>query len=102
MGISAEVNRKAVLGKQGSDVAQAVADGRAELGITFISEMRPNKGVTIAGPFPGALQSPTVYVAAIPVAAQNLKEARAFFAAMTNAEGAKAIRDSGLEPLSGR
>src|SRR3954470_16454059 len=35
MGIAAEVNARAVLGKRGYEVAQAVADGRADIGTTF-------------------------------------------------------------------
>ena len=37
LGIAEEVNKKAVLGKRGYEVAYAVADGRAEIGTTFIS-----------------------------------------------------------------
>ena len=59
MGIADEVKKKAVFGFQGSQVASAVADGKAELGLTFISEMLPNKGVKIAGPLPDAIQSVT-------------------------------------------
>src|SRR5262249_31554433 len=59
MGIAEEVKKKAVYGMQGSQVAAAVADGRAEIGMTFISEMQPNKGVRIAGPLPDAVQNAT-------------------------------------------
>ena len=41
LGIADEVNKKAVLGKGGHDVAVLVAEGRAELGTTFISEVLP-------------------------------------------------------------
>ena len=66
LGIAEEVNRKAVLGKRGYEVAQAVADGRAEIGTTFISEILTVQGVTVVGPLPGALHNANTYTAAIP------------------------------------
>jgi hypothetical protein len=57
IGIGEEVKKKTVVGMQGSQVAAALADDRAEIGQTFISEMLPNKGVKIAGPLPAAVQN---------------------------------------------
>jgi molybdate transport system substrate-binding protein len=100
MGIAEEVKKKAVYGMQGSQIAAAVAEGRAELGMTFISEMLPNKGVKIAGPLPAAVQSATNYTVAIPVNAPNPDAARAFIAAMRTSEARAAIAKAGLEPLT--
>ena len=61
MGIGDSMHAKVVWGYQGSQVAQAVADGKAEIGITFISEMAPNKGVKIAGPLPASIQNATAW-----------------------------------------
>jgi molybdate transport system substrate-binding protein len=100
MGIAEEVKKKAVYGMQGSQVASAVADGRAEIGMTFISEMMPNKGVKIAGMLPPAVQNATNYTVAIPVGAPNPDAARAFIQAMRTPEARAAIAHAGLEPLS--
>jgi molybdate transport system substrate-binding protein len=100
MGISDQVRAKVVWGYQGSQVAAAVAKGDADIGITFISEMAPNKGVKIAGPLPDSIQNATVYAAAIPVGAKNVAEARAFLAMMTSPEGTGAIAHSNLEPVA--
>ena len=99
MGIADEIKKKAVYGMQGSQIATAVAEGRAELGMTFISEMLPNKGVRIAGPLPAAVQSATNYTVAIPANAPNPDAARAFIAAMRTPEARVAITHAGLEPL---
>lgn len=99
MGIADEVKKKAVYGMQGSQIATAVAEGRAELGMTFISEMLPNKGVRIAGPLPAAVQSATNYTVAIPANAPNPDAARAFISAMRTPEARAAIAHAGLEPL---
>jgi molybdate transport system substrate-binding protein len=99
MGISEQVRAKVVWGYQGSQVAEAVAKGQADIGITFISEMAPNKGVKIVGPLPEAIQSATNYAAAIPVGAANADAARAYLQMMTAPEGRAAIQTAHLEPL---
>ena len=67
LGIADQVNRNVFLGKRGYEVAQAVADGRVEIGTTFISEMLTVKGVTVVGPLPGYMANTNTYTAAIPV-----------------------------------
>jgi molybdate transport system substrate-binding protein len=99
MGIADEVKKKTVYGMQGSQVAAAVAEGKAELGLTFISEMLPNKGVKLAGPLPAGVQNATNYAVAIPMGSPNPDAARAFIQAMRTGEARKAIAKAGLEPL---
>jgi molybdate transport system substrate-binding protein len=100
LGIADEVNKKVVYGYQGSQVADAVAKGEAEIGITFTSEMMPNKGVQIAGLLPEEVQSATVYAAAIPVGAENAEAARAFIAEFKTPSAQAAIKKAGLEALA--
>jgi molybdate transport system substrate-binding protein len=66
------------LSQSGSEVADAVAKGDAELGISFIAELAPNKGLRVAGPLPQEIQSPTDYVAAVTTVSANPDAARAF------------------------
>src|SRR4029077_17427799 len=61
MGIADAMKSKVVYRTQGSEVADAVAKGEAELGITFTSEMVPNKGVKLGGLLPDSIQLPTKY-----------------------------------------
>jgi molybdate transport system substrate-binding protein len=91
---------KIVYRTQGAGVADAVAKGEAELGITFIAELSPNKGVKIAGPLPNEIQLPTNYVAAIPAVSANQDAARAFIQAMTAPGGQAVFRGAGLQPLT--
>jgi len=98
LGIAAAVNAKAKLGRNGHHVAELVADGSAELGISFLSELVAIKGVTIAGPLPAALQNYTVYAAAIPAASKVHDQAQALIAAITRADADAAWRAAGLEP----
>jgi molybdate transport system substrate-binding protein len=99
MGITDQMKPKIVYRTQGAGVADAVATGAAELGITFIAELSPNKGVKIAGPLPNDIQLPTNYVAAIPNVSANQDAARAFIQAMTAPGGQAVFRGAGLQPL---
>jgi molybdate transport system substrate-binding protein len=99
MGIYEAMKPKVVYRNQGSEVADAVAKGDAEIGISFIAELAPNKGVKIAGPLPDAIQSPTDYVAAVTSVSANPEAARGFIKAMTSPSGAEVFKTAGLSVL---
>ncbi|MGA7099334.1 MAG: substrate-binding domain-containing protein [Pseudolabrys sp.] len=61
LGIAEAINKKAVLGKSGHDVTTSIAEGRAEIGTTFISEVLPVKGARVVGPLPGELHIANTY-----------------------------------------
>jgi ABC-type molybdate transport system substrate-binding protein len=92
------VNRKAVLGNRGADVARAVADGKAELGTTFISEMLPFKELQVFGPLPGDLANTNTYTAGIPVKAERPDVARSLLEALTGPATRAKWSAAGLEP----
>ena len=97
LGIAGAVNAKARLGRNGHHVAELVADGTAELGISFLSELVAIKGVTIAGPLPGELQNYTVYAAAVTAASAAPAEARALIAWITRRDAEPAWHAAGLD-----
>ena len=99
MGIYDSMKPKVVYRNQGSEVADAVAKGDAEIGISFIAELAPNKGVKIAGPLPEAIQSPTDYVAAVTSVSANPDAARGFIRAMTSPSGSAVFKAAGLTVL---
>lgn len=98
LGIADEIGRKTVLGKRGHEVAQLVADGRAELGTTFISEILTVPGAQIAGPLPGDLHNANTYTAAIPVRAAEPEGARRLIATFTDPASRARWTKAGLEP----
>ena len=100
MGIADQMKSKIVYRNQGSEVADAVAKGEAEVGITFTSELAPNKGVKVAGTLPAAIQMPTIYAAAIVAGGSNEAAARVLLRSLAGAEGRAAIKKAGLEPLT--
>jgi molybdate transport system substrate-binding protein len=99
MGIADAMKPKIVYRNQGSEVADAVAKGDAELGVSFIAELAPNKGVKVAGALPDAIQLPTNYAAAIPTVSANQSAARGFIQAMTSPQGTAVFKAAGLEAL---
>ena len=96
--LTAAVMAKAVLEKGGKESAVAVADGRAEMAVTFISEIVAVKGAKLAAPLPAALQDYTVYAAAIPASSTEPGIAKAFIATLTSPAMAKRWTDAGFEP----
>jgi molybdate transport system substrate-binding protein len=100
MGIADAMKPKIVYRTQGSEVAEAVASGNAELGISFTSELQPNKGVKVAGTLPAAIQLPTIYVAAIAARSGHPDVARGFLRVLAGAEGRAALTRAGLEPVA--
>jgi len=98
LGLAAEVNAKAVLGKGGFDVSQIVADGRAEIGTTFISEALPVKGLTVVGPLPGDLHNTNTYTTAVHTRAANPAGAAAFLRALIAPATRARWTAAGLEP----
>lgn len=98
MGIAEEVNARAVLGKRGYEVALAVADGRAEIGTTFISEMLTVPGLQVVGPLPGELANRGTYTAGIPSRAASPELGAAFLKALTDPATRPRWQGAGLEP----
>jgi molybdate transport system substrate-binding protein len=82
MGIAEEIRAKALPQKSGAAVAECVARGEAEIGMTFISEMLPVKGIRVVGPLPAPLGNATAYAAAVMMGCKEVAAARAFIAAL--------------------
>ena len=99
LGVGQEVRAKAVLKPNGKAVATAVANGEAQYGVTLISEMLPNPGVTV-WPLPDELQMTTIYTAAIASNAENAMDAGAMLADLRGEKGRKANIKAGLKPVS--
>jgi molybdate transport system substrate-binding protein len=98
LGIGSEVRAKAVLKPNGTGVAEAVANGQAQYGVTLISEMLPNKGVTV-WPLPNDLQMTTIYAAALATNAENAMDARTLLNDLRGPKGRDASLKAGLKPV---
>jgi molybdate transport system substrate-binding protein len=98
LGIADEINRKAVLGKRGHEVAVSVAEGKAEIGTTFISEVLPVKGAKVVGPLPGELHNANTYTAAVHASATSREGALALLRKLTDPATRSRWMAAGLEP----
>jgi len=75
----------------------AASTGAGALGITQVTEILPNTGVTYAGPLPDAFQMKTVYSAGLSVRAAEQKLAGDFLGRYTGASARSLLRDAGYE-----
>jgi len=98
LGIADAINKKAVLGKSGHDVTTSIAEGRAEIGTTFISEVLPVKGARVVGPLPGDLHIANTYTAAIHPQAAARPAAEALLRKLTDPATRPRWIAAGLEP----
>jgi molybdate transport system substrate-binding protein len=96
LGLTEEVKKKALMQGGGSAVANAVATGAAEIGITFGSELLPNKGVKVVGPIPQSIGLVVTYVAAVAKDSTQADAARALITYMTRPGAHDHFKEAGL------
>jgi molybdate transport system substrate-binding protein len=94
LGIADEIKPKTVHGRG----AEMVAEGKAELGITQISEILPVAGAEVAGPLPRDVQQVTAFPAAVSTTAKAPDAARALLNYLATPEAAAVMKSKGLEP----
>jgi len=77
LGVTSEVNAKAVKQTSPAGVPGAVAKGDAEIGV-FLTNVLAAPGVELAGNFPGDLQQDLVFAAAVSAGTKEAAAAKAF------------------------
>ncbi len=77
-----------------------VGEGKAEIGLTQISEILPVAGAELAGPLPQEVQQYTIFPAAIGVGAAQADAARALLKFLVSPDTAKVLKAKGLEPAA--
>lgn len=104
LGLTETIAPKAIVigpGKSGTVVvAEAVADGRAEIGIQQIAEILHVGGVVVAGPLPDDVQKITAFAAAITANARHPDQARQFVELATSGLAAPIVTANGMEAPS--
>ena len=88
---------KLILGP-GSDVAEAVARGEAELGVTLISEILPVTGVALGGELPSNIMPPTVIHAFLVSGAKDPETAKVFLDFLRSPDARRIIEAKGMKP----
>jgi molybdate transport system substrate-binding protein len=101
LGITELVKAKTRPQQGGADhVAQAVADGEAELGFAVISNILPVRGAEVLGPFPPELQNYVVYTVGVGASAKEPEAAKALINFLRTESAASVLKARGMEPVA--
>jgi molybdate transport system substrate-binding protein len=97
LGIATEMTSKAQLCINGDEVVDRVANGEAELGSTFISEIITRPGMKVVGAYPSAIGHGTSYAVGLASGGGNREVARAFIALLTDPAQKDFLASRGFE-----
>lgn len=96
LGIADAIKDKVKQPSSGTQIAEMLARGEADLGFQQVSELVHAKGIDYLGPLPAEIQNVTVYAAALSPSAPEA--AQALVAFITAPAAAPSITKIGLEP----
>jgi len=96
LGLNDAMRGRVLVFPGGGAAVGAVAEGRAALAISQISEIIAVLGVALVGPLPDSAQLVTPYLGAIATRAADAEGARALLAALTGPEGQARFRAAGF------
>lgn len=99
LGIADQVLGKCRFVGGGERAGAVVARGEAEIGFQQMSELLPVPGIDHITPLPPELQKVSVFAAGVAATSPDPALARTVIRFLASPEAAKAITDSGLEPL---
>lgn len=99
LGFGTELRSRAklILGP-GSDVAEAVARGEADLGVTLISEILPVTGAALGAELPSGIMPPTVIHAFLVSGARDTETAKVFLDFLRSPDASTIIEAKGMKP----
>jgi len=102
LGIAEQVLPKSRLVGGGERVGAVVARGELELGIQQLSELLPIQGIAHITPLPPEVQKISSFAAGVAASSPDKVRARSAIKFLASPEAAKAIMNSGLEPIVNR
>jgi molybdate transport system substrate-binding protein len=97
LGMTAVLTPKYLLMTTGGTVGDAVADGRAEIGVIPVSEILLLRGVELAGPFPPEVQTYLTMVAGVSAGATDAGAARDLVAFLMAPQNLPVFKAKGME-----
>ncbi len=96
LGLAETMRPRTLVFPGGGAAVQAVADGRAALAMSQISEIIAVPGAVLVGPLPDSAQLVTAYVGAVATRAADRAGALEFLAFLTGADGQARFRAAGF------
>jgi molybdate transport system substrate-binding protein len=100
LGIAEEMKAKTKFPPEGGFTARLLVTGEADMAVQQIGELISFPEVELLGPLPGELQSITILVAAIPLAARQPDAARALIKYLQSPEAMAVMKAKGLDPMA--
>jgi molybdate transport system substrate-binding protein len=100
LGIAEKVSTK--LAPRGTDATRMVASGEVDLAVMPVSEILSASGVAFAGGIAPEIQFVQVFSAAVVAGSGKIESSKRLIEFLASARASEAIRDSGMEPLTGR
>jgi molybdate transport system substrate-binding protein len=98
LGIAEQVKDRVKQPPSGTQIAEMLARGDADLGFQQVSELVHAKGIDYLGPLPAEIQNITIYALALTANAAAPEPAKTLIAFMTTPAAAEPIKKMGLEP----
>ena len=98
LGITADVNAKAVIGDKVRSPGQVVADGDADVALHMLQELMAIPGIEVAGPFPSELQGKFMFSAGLVLGVEDNEAAKALIAFLRTPRAAEVISSKGMAP----
>jgi molybdate transport system substrate-binding protein len=99
LGIADAVKPKLVLDKEAGRPQKNVAEGKVELVISLIPEIKFFPGVDLAGPMPGELQSYVKFAGGVALNGRDAEGAKRMLQFLTGRSAAEVMKAKGMEPL---
>jgi molybdate transport system substrate-binding protein len=96
-GIAKEAQAKTMLVQGSTRAAALVADGKAELILTLVSEILPAHGVQLVGPFPKEVQHYVAFAGGVGANAKNAEAGKMLIKFLTSPAAAPTFKAKGLE-----
>ena len=98
LGIAEAVKPKLILDPEAGAPQRNVAEGKADLVITLIPEIKFFPGVELAGPLPADFQSYINFAAGVATASHDANAAKSLIQFITTPAAAPVLKAKGVEP----
>jgi len=97
LGIAEQMQPKLKRAQGGSGAMTMVAQGDADIGLTFLSEMS-EPGIVVVGPLPQEISTPTTLVGFVSAHAKDLSAAQALLNYLSSPAASEVYRAKGMQP----